>query len=262
MSADRGQVQKDLSILFVRFPSCFMTKTRSVKLAFNSLCEIHWGLEDLAPLISGFLHFQFSLWDSPYSPWSQTGGYVIAFNSLCEILNMLFKGSVNVLMPFNSLCEIPELPCRPFQLLPLYFQFSLWDSVVYVGGYWYVFYLSILFVRFKSLTIFFTCQNSDSFQFSLWDSLLEGKPQRKLESYLNSFNSLCEIRRIENDESATMGSFDFQFSLWDSVEMIREKLKTVLIAFNSLCEILQFMKRNMVSRLSNFQFSLWDSSSG
>ena len=155
-------------------------------------------------------------------------------------------------LTFNSLYEIQLIHHVLILILILYFQFSLWDSIVFLTAFPVnILPLSILFMRFITfITTLF--------------------PQNQHLSIL--------FMRFTCDFDALIEFIDFQFSLWDSIGKIPTNqifsifLSILFMRFKNLLYIHQmliilsilFMRfphsvYYYFEGYGHFQFSLWDS---
>ena len=184
-------------------------------MVFNSLYEIH-RLEEVKVFYNKT--FQFSLWDSWSFRRKQNFFTQTTFNSLYEILSLLFRLQTIFLISFNSLYEIPprityaneylygvafnslyeilQLKNTLFFLLILLTFNSLYEILekAFIKANEFAVRLSILFMRFPLIEVFLRKGRLDAvFQFSLWDSV-----------YNNGIEAIL---------------VDFQFSLWDSQQI-------------------------------------------
>ena len=155
-----------LSILFMRFLRHFYSPS-IMRRPFNSLYEIL--LHFMAVEMGVFLVFQFSLWDS-IGFHSAVQAFLLAFNSLYEILSGAMTTLKRGKMTFNSLYEILTSYARVKLYRLMNFQFSLWDSYEIYNR------KQIRSNTFNSLYEILQIEETDFigdfefFQFSLWDS--------------------------------------------------------------------------------------------
>ena len=211
---------------------------------------------------SGWQPFQFSLWDSAlWVGWHVWALLASTFNSLYEIrpdvergrfktevlsiLSMRFTGPpfISTTMTFDrslSILSMRFCPSSSNTLLMfsiLYFQFSLWDSDIFLagGGLLSPQVLSILSMRFTCCV-------------------------RRIQISSNSFNSLYEIHDAEHRLRAWGHHNIFQFSLWDSQVLGWSWLATFSALFQfSLWDSTCLHMLYKLHQSIHFQFSLWDS---
>ena len=158
-----------LSILFVRFLGEWADCCKALRLL--SILFVRF-LGKLSPTALVHQRFQFSLWDSAIDRVSDSQLNLQTFNSLCEILWILYR-FMNRLKKQLSILFVRFLRkrCLFAHAAVLIFQFSLWDSPMperVKADFQETSFNSLceIHITIGSLAYF----GKDHFQFSLWDS--------------------------------------------------------------------------------------------
>ena len=116
--------------------------------------------------------------------------------------------------------------------------------------------LSILFMRFILAAMGRITAEQYLFQFSLWDSFAEVKPDDEADK--RAFNSLYEI--LLGGGKGGLAYFTYTFnSLYEILGGVVARELDFNLPFNSLYEILDMDERLHSAVFILFQFSLWDS---